>query len=50
MELLGASESLKAEPTSEQLSGFGFSETSQSELIVRVVNNKNITTLYKLSI
>ena len=50
MELLGASESLKAEPTSEQLSGFGFSETSQSELIIRVVNNKNITTLYKLSI
>ena len=50
MELLGASETLKAEPTSEQLSGFGFSETSQSELIIRVVNNKNITTLYKLSI
>ena len=50
MELLGASETLKAEPTSEQLSGFGFSETSQSELVIRVVNNKNITTLYKLSI
>ena len=50
MELLGASETLKAEPTSEQLSGFGFSESSQSELIIRVVNNKNITTLYKLSI
>ena len=33
---------MKAEPTAEQLSGFGFSETSQSELIIRVVNNKNI--------
>ena len=50
MELLGASETLKAEPTSEQLSGFGFSETSQSQLVIRVVNNKNITTLYQLSI
>lgn len=50
MELLGALDNLKAEPVTDQASGFGFSETSKEELIIRVKDKNNSTTIYNLTV
>lgn len=47
-ELLGGK--LKADPVENQVSGFGFSDTSKSEFIVRVVDNNNRTELYTVQV
>ena len=50
MELLGALDNLKAEPVTDQASGFGFSETSKSEFVIRVKDKNNSTNIYNVTV
>ena len=50
MELLGALDNLKAEPVTDQASGFGFSETSKSEFVIRIKDKNNSTNIYNVTV
>ena len=50
MELLGALDNLKAEPVTDQASGFGFSETSKSDFVIRVKDKNNSTNIYNVTV
>lgn len=50
MELLGGVDKLKAVSTNEQLSGMGFSETSQSKFIVRQVDKSGKVKIYNVNV